>query len=335
MPKISKLAPRALCALATAALVAALAVPAVAAPDKPAPCDGKYLVNDPAGDQQFSEEGVGLFATPENTDVLGYFYSVDGDKVAANIVVSNLDTTPMSGAQATRYRAYLTTGGVIHYVQALVSSSGATYTYGEDFAGVSYTNDGDTTGTLFEGKNGIVQIVVPPDIGGKVGTALGATSATAGELMAPVPEEIMLPPFYLQGDTAPDAAADGPTAHPAPCAAVEAGGPTSGGTGQTGTTTTPTISVKATAVSAKKASKKKSVTFTLSSSEALTSVTAKLKKGSTVVASGKLASLSDSAPIKLKLKQKKLKKGTYTLSVTGKSSSGAAVKATLKVKIKS
>jgi hypothetical protein len=334
MPKITKLAPRALCALAIAAVAALVAVPAFADPAKPTPCDGKYVVNDPAGDQGFSEEGQQVFATPENTDVLGYFYTVDGDKVMANIVVSNLDTAPMF--YATRYRAYQTVGGVVHYVQALVDSSGATYSYGEELVlpgagSTSYTNDGDTTGTLFEGANGIIQIVLPPDFGGKVGTALGATSATAGELAAPVPEEAMLPPFYFQGDTAPDASADGPTVHPQPCAAVEAGGPAAGG--QLGTTT-PTIAVKAAAVSAKKASKKKSVSFTLSSSEALTSVTAKLKKGSKIVASGKLASLSDSGTIKLKLKQKKLKKGSYTLAVAAKRSSGESFSATLKVKVK-
>jgi hypothetical protein len=243
----------------------------------------------------------------------------------------------MSGAQMTRYRSYLTTGDVVYYVQALVSASGAAYSYGTTFPSgedvfTTYTKQGDTTGTIFEGKNGIVQIVIPPDIGGKVGTALGATGATTGELTAPVPEEVMLPPFYFQGDTAPDNSDPGPTARPQPCTAVDAGGPTAG---PAPTVTTPKISVKPTAVSAKKVSKKRSLSITVSSSEDLTSVTAKLKKGSNVVASGKVASLSGSGAIKLKLKQKKLKKGTYTLSLTAKRASGASLSATVKLKVKS
>ena len=333
MPKISKPQPRGLaCAIAVLASVAVAVAPASAQNAKPEPCEGKLLITDPAGDQTTTANGlVPLFATPDNTDVLGLFFRVDGDKVTANIVVSDLNTTPMAPFSATRYRAYATVSGNVQYFEALVSSSGATYSYGGQLPAVSYTQEGTTTGALFEGKNGIVQIVLPPDVGGTVGASLGATSATAGLLTAPVPAELMTPPLYFQADTAPDGSADGPSTKAVVC---EAAPTTAPGAGGPVTTTTPTISVKSSAQSAKKVSKKRSVSFTFTTSEALTSVVAKLKKGSTVVASGNAASLSGTKAIKLKLKQKKLKKGSYTLSFSAKRASGPAVSATFKVKLK-
>jgi hypothetical protein len=333
MPNISMPKPRGLaCAIALLATAAVVGAPASAQTAKPEPCDGKLLVTDPAGDQTNAQQGVPTFATPENTDVLGLFFRVDGDKVTANIVISDLNTTPMSPFSATRYRAYATVAGNVQYFQALVGPGGATYSYGGQLPAVSYTEQGSTTGALFEGKPGIVQIVLPPDVGGKAGTSLVATSATTGLLTAAVPAELMTTPFYWQADTAPDGSADGPSTKPEPCAAVTTP-PTVGGGPLP--TTTPTIAVKGGAPSAKKASKKKSVSFSVSTSEALTAVVAKLKKGSTILASGKAAGLSGTGTLKLKLKQKKIKKGNYTLSLSGKRASGDAVSVTLKVKLKS
>ncbi|MEA2271492.1 MAG: hypothetical protein QOI98_200, partial [Solirubrobacteraceae bacterium] len=265
---------RGLCVIAAVAALALLGVPASAAPPKPEPCDGKLLITDPAGDQAVAQQGVPLFATPDNTDVRGLFFRIDGDKVTANIVISDLSTTPMAPFSAIRYRAYGTVGGNVHYFQALVTSSGATFTYGGDFQGVSYTEQGTTTGTLFEGKEGIVQIVIPPNVGGKPGSKLLATSATAGLLTVAVPPEVMLPPFYFQADTAPDASADGPTTTVEACAAPGAAGPTTSTPGALAT-----VTVNSNVGSAKKASKKHSVSLSLKSSEALTSVTGKLKRG--------------------------------------------------------
>jgi hypothetical protein len=334
MPNLSNRASRISSILAVAAIAAVVAAPSSAAPAKPEPCDGKLLIKDPAGDQTTTANGVvPLFATPDNTDVLGLFFRADGEQVTANIVISDLNTTPMSPFSAIRYRAYATVGGEIHYFQALVAGSDVTYSYGGELPAVSYTEQGSTTGALFEGKNGIVQIVLPPDVGGKVGTLLAATSATTGLLTLPVPAELMTPPLYFQADTAPDGSEDGPSTKPEPCAAtaVEAGGPASGGA----VTAPPTIKVSSSAQSAKKASKKKSVSFSVTTSEALSSVVMKLKKGSNVVASGKAASLSGTGTLKLKLKQKKLKKGSYTLTLAAKRASGEAVSATFKVKLKS
>src|SRR5687767_1995226 len=109
MPKISMPQPRALAsAIAVLATAAVVGAPASAQTTKPAPCDGKFLITDPAGDQQLSQQGIGISPTPENTDVVGLFFHVDGEKVTANIVVSDLNTTPMSGFSAMRFRAYAT-----------------------------------------------------------------------------------------------------------------------------------------------------------------------------------------------------------------------------------
>jgi hypothetical protein len=294
---------------------------------KPQPCDGKFLITDAAGDQGASQQGVPIFATPESTDVLGLFFHVDGEKVTANIVVSDLTPAPPAGFDAIRYRAYATVGGEVQYFQALVGSSGATYSYGGTFE-LTYTQQGETTGTLYEGKNGIISLVIPPDVGGKPGTRLAATSATAGLLTAPVPPEVQLAPFYFQADTAPNESADGPGTNPAACAPPEA-------TPATGVpaATPPTITLKKSALSAKKVNSKRSMSVVLRSTGDLTSVTAKLKRGSTILGSGKLASLSGSGTLKLKLKQK-TKKGSYTLAVTAKGADGAKVAKSFKLKFR-
>jgi hypothetical protein len=314
-------------ALAAAAALSLVAVPTSAGQSqaKPEPCDGKLLIKDAAGDQGATVQGVPAFETPPSTDILGLFFRVDGDKVTANIVVSDLVASPPAGFYAVRYRAYATVAGDIQYFQALVTSSGTTYTYGGDFAGVSYAEQGDTTGALFEGKDGVIQLVLPPDVGGKPGTPLAATSATAGPITAPVPPQAMLAPFYFQADTAPDGAADGPGTTPAPCAAATTtspGGPAA---------TTPKVTLKKSSLSAKKTNSKRSATFSLSSSEELTSVTGKLRRGSTILGSGKLSKLSGTAPLKVKLKQK-VKKGNYTLALTAKTAGGSAFSSTFKVK---
>ena len=309
--------------LAAVSLAVALqSAPAPAADPRPEPCDGKFEIKDAAGDQGFKEQGATVVPMPSSTDVVGVFHRVDGDKVTANIVIDDMSTTPPAGFTGVRYRSYLTVNGTIRYVQALVSSGGVAYTYGSDFAGVSYTEDGATSGAIFPGKNGVVQIVIPADAGGKVGTKLSATSASVGAISLPVPPEVQLPPFYLQADTAPDGAADGPTVTPAPCAATS----TPAGTGSAAVT----LKLKSGKQSAKKANAKHSATVALKSSAALTDVVAKLKRGTTTIGTGKVAKLSGTTKVAIKLKGK-VKKGAYKLVVAAKRADGSKFKATLKL----
>ena len=261
--------------------------------------------------------------------MVGLFFRADGDKITANVVIADLTSTPPSGYSAVRYRVYVTVGGTIRYVQALVGGGTPAFTYGSELQ-ATYTEDGQTTGAIHEGKNGVIEIVIPADAGGKPGTKLDATSSSVGLMTFPgIPAEAMLPPFYLQTDTAPDGAADGPSTTPAPCSAA-AGSAAAKKT--TAPATAARVSLKGSTISAKKANAKRSASLVLQSSGPLTSVTASLKRGSTSVGSGSLAKLSGSGTLKLKLKGK-LKKGAHKLRVTGKRADGSTLSAAFKITV--
>lgn len=91
----------------------------------------------------------------------------------------------------------------------------------------------------------------------------------------------------------------------------------------------PTITVKAGRLSARKAKKK--LTIGLSSDGRVSGLVATLKKGSRKVGSGKLAELNGAGRIALKVKR--LKKGSYTFDVRGKSDAGNVVGTRVKLKI--
>jgi len=92
----------------------------------------------------------------------------------------------------------------------------------------------------------------------------------------------------------------------------------------------PQITIKTRTASARKSKRK--LTVAVSSSQALSGVVAQLLKGKKVVAKGKLATLNGAG--KVALKGKKLKKGRYTLVVTGKAASGAQAGASVPFTLK-
>jgi methionine-rich copper-binding protein CopC len=91
------------------------------------------------------------------------------------------------------------------------------------------------------------------------------------------------------------------------------------------------LTTKAPKLSARKLKKGKKVAFTVSTTKPVTDLVAQLRKGSTVVGTGKLASLGGSGKVSVKL-AKKLKKGTYTLALTAKDGA-STVGATVPVKV--
>lgn len=95
----------------------------------------------------------------------------------------------------------------------------------------------------------------------------------------------------------------------------------------------PNFSVKGAKGSAKKLNRKRSLVVSVSSDQTVTDVRAVLKRGSSVVGKGSLAQLNGTGKLKLKL-SKKLKRGTYNLGVTARSSSGTVVGASAKVSVK-
>ena len=84
-------------------------------------------------------------------------------------------------------------------------------------------------------------------------------------------------------------------------------------------------------VGKKKATKK--ITLRVKSSEKITGLDAQLRKGSSVVAKGKLGQLLGKKNLVLKV-TKKLRKGGYVLDLAGKDSSGARLIASYALKVK-
>ena len=331
---------------AVAIAAAALAAPVASAADKPVPCNGKPLGTDPAGDAFVGF--VGLVESPvpagPNTDFTSVFINNADGKVIVNYTIADLTTTVPPDATAIGYRMNYDIGDVSNYLQVNIDSAGTvTYSYGHVETG-GVVKDGDTTGALFEGKEGVISIVVPPTHGGKPGTKLAGIDIFSAYVRGRV---------NTQTDQMPDGDAElsyngaacpggSPTSPPPPSGQTPP--PSGGGGGSTppppssqppANPTAPLkVTAKPTKLSLKKIKKAKKATFSLSSSEELTNVAIAFQKGSKTVGSKKLAKLGRTAKVALKLKgARKLKKGAYRLVVTGRRADGSTGSVIIKIRV--
>jgi hypothetical protein len=147
--------------------------PAAHANTAPAPCNGVAQINDPPGDSHHP-----------NVDVTrAWFHRADDGAVTVNIKVANLGPA-IDHAENDRvlWRAIYSAGGQRRYVQATFrrGQAGATYEHGIA-DGFNTTKQGDTTGALFAGKSGVVQIAVPS---APAGTVLGTPVVVGAEANA-------------------------------------------------------------------------------------------------------------------------------------------------------
>jgi hypothetical protein len=95
----------------------------------------------------------------------------------------------------------------------------------------------------------------------------------------------------------------------------------------------PQLTVKPSRASAKKLTKTHRYTVTASTTARLTNVTARLLKGKKAIGTAKLARLEGTANLVLKLGRKtKVKKGSYTVTVSGADAQGRIVTTAVKVK---
>jgi len=319
-----------------AAPVAALALALISGPaaaleaSKPAPC-GPPAFNDPAGDA--TDQAFGK--APDNLDITSGFFRTDTTGTTANIEVANLSKAVPADSTAVVWRMLWTSDGTDYYTNAVVYFDGSeVFQYGTIIdAGVTSLSNpvGDTQGKFFEGPKGIVQLAIPADLA-KAGAKFTATSAYSarGRIVPGANRGLN----SLQ-DTAPDAGA-GKSYTVEPCAeqspATPATGPAAGQT-MAGSSALPVKLLTKSAKAAKRKSKSKTLSLKLSSSEAITNLAAKLVKGSKVVGTGKLAKLSGTRTLKVKLKSK-LKKGSYTLDLVGDRASGERATVAFKLKAK-
>ncbi len=335
------------CAAATAA--ALLTVPAGAMAAKPAPC-GPLAVEDAAGDQQLHVPQIGVPTGQDAaplTDFTGFFLRADGSKVTGNLVIADLSKQVPEPASAIRWTLYYTVGDKAYYARTILYADGEiSYLYGED-TGATLTQLGTMKGEFHEGKDGVISFVIPPAAGGKAGTQMTAANAIAAYQTDS--GQGSSADFMPDGDdtfdatvpncgTAPAPAPVEPGPGPAPAPAPAPVQPSQPGPAPSSPTPGATqadfrVGVKPNALRAAKVKKGKAITFTLTSGETLTGVTATLTKGKKTVGSGKLARMAGTGKLKLKPKAK-LKKGSYTLIVTAKRADGSTGTVAVPVKVR-
>jgi hypothetical protein len=175
----------ALSALVLAAV--AVAVPAAAEEAKPVPCAG-MLLTDPSGDAVLGPviggpPGVST-SSPANMDVTGLFFNAttgsDGKTtVTGNMEIANLDTSVPDEAVSggfSYFFEFATTDD--DYINLRVENSGGEISYWYSYFDPTTTlqTEAETTGRLFEGPQGIVQIDFPPELS-NIGRKLEAVYA--------------------------------------------------------------------------------------------------------------------------------------------------------------
>jgi hypothetical protein len=280
-------------------------------------CSGN-LISDPAGDQE-GPEGIPVIAAGPNLDITNVFFRYDADPDAkspltANVQVTNLDKTVPTGASTLSWTVEWTVGSIVYYVKASVDGSGAeSYTGGVDDPTNGLTEDLTTSGKFFPGSNGVIQIFVPQ----------GPTKASDGNRLtesvahSSIDVDLVASGVLFFSDSAPDnGGGRSYTVKQCP-----------GGPGLKLPAELVTSTVKAS-----KAKKGKTLSFRLTSQDALTDIKGTLKKGSKSYGSGKLGTLDVAGILKIKLK-KSMKKGTYKLSLSGTTAAGPA-KASFNVKVR-
>jgi hypothetical protein len=287
---------------------------------------------------------VGQGAHHDNMEIKGFFLKHEAAKGAeattVNIVVKDLTTDLPPGNTAVNWTMKYVFNDVQYFVRAVADYSGGEafewgqYTATGAPAGVSgtYQYKGETPGKLHVGPDGVVQLVIPQDIGGKPGSELKTleVSANTGKSAVPVAATTPTRGVAYENDGAAtgkwkvETCSGGPVGAPLPVPVISV--PTTistagGGTGVTQTTGPVALPVKL--ASAKvKAPKGKALALKLTSTEKITGVVAQLRSAKGTVAKGKLAAISGKGTLKLKL-AKKLKKGKYTLDLVGKDVAGS------------
>lgn len=326
-----------LAGVAGAAVVAAGGSAGAVDDAKPAPCPTLNF-SDAAGDNT----NAAVPAPTEATDILGGFIKHDpakGDEATTfNIQVKNLVGTVPAGYTTVSWVAYFPgEGGETRWVRAVADfGGGVEYEYGYIADAVATTvslYEGDTKGKLFEGPDGIVQIVVPA---GQIKPGSTVKGIYANALQS----QIALPPSTnapVRGsswvmDRAPDDEGDAEAAATlSPCgdpgAPLPAPAPVAPGKAPAAAPSK--LPVTLASKSVKRA--KSALTVKLRAKEKVTNLSAQLRKGRKVVGKGSLKQLKGNGSLKLKVKG--LKKGAHVLDLAG-TASGKRLVASYKLTVK-
>ena len=293
---------------------------------KDSPSDATDTVADPA---------------PKEVEIENAFVNAAGTPTINYTIADLTGTVPPPATSITYSTVYAFKADTTSFVRAHIDfSGGVVFEYGHtEPLGTStrYAYDGPTDGKLFLGQHGVVQIVVPPDAGGKAGTTLKAIEAqTQLGRTTFVPGAVSQSPsrgLSFQDDTAGigtvtlGACAPGTTAGPTGTTAP----PSTPNTAPSSQTAGP-LPVTLVSKTVKPAKAKKSVAIKLKASEPLTDLGVRISRGTKAFGTGKAAQLSGAGTIKVKV-PKGLKKGAYALDVAGTDGQGRRRIASFKLKV--
>lgn len=283
----------------------------------------------------------------DSLEIIGAFYKHDPAKAAeattVNIIVKDLKLELPEANSSMHWASEWNLGDKTYFVRALYDYTSMTvFEWGERIPETAagalprYQYMGDTAGKMFEGPEGVVQIVIPADIGGKAGSALSANKVSANAGFQVVPAAATTPSRGLsyEWDNATLVKwTVGPCAAGTPPATPTVTAPGTPTTTPSQTTTTGQLPVKVLTRSVRAKTARKGFAVKLSASEKVTGLVAQLRNSRRqVVAKGKLASLSGKG--RLKLKGKRLEKGTYQLDIAGKDSTGARRTTSVRIKVR-
>lgn len=331
-------------ALAAVALpaVAWLAGPVGAQTGKPEPDCAGLAATDPAGDSKDMAGRPGA----ANLDVTGLFFRSEG-KTTANMRLANLTKDLPPGASAIRWYIVFGPATARRWVRGTIVSGSPdpAFSYGT-YGGSppSYTVDGDTTGKLHEGPEGIVEIVVPATVGGGAGkTLVEPIAETASAVTTPVRGQL------FGADRAPDTGAGKDylvgqcsSGQPPPIdpGVVTGPPPQTGDPARLPDTVAqrgdlhvkPASKVRLT----KKASRRRRLALAVTATETVTRIRATLFAGSRVkgkaIGKGSLARVARKGKLTLKL-SRPLKRGKYTLFLSGTNADGRAASRTTTIQV--
>ena len=341
-----------LTALAATTLLAVPAAPAFAqAPPAPG-CYG-VQVTDKAGDNV--DQTAGQQGSP-SSDVIAAWISYDGKKAFANIQVDNLTEGEVDAPYvAIWWEMPMTTTKGAKHVRAYHDRTGITrWTWGteKEVTDPTPVPNGTTTGTLFPGKGGVIQIELPmgeAEFGATPGSVLKAIGVEVRQWASTPSAVPSIPGAVYPAPIFDDAAGKGSVTL-GPCPATPAPGapggpaapapvqPAPGTPGTQGSQSSQAdLGVKATVgkLAAKKLARKgRKFAIKLSgNASSLTAIVRKKATGGKALASGKLATLKGSGKLTLKTKGK-LKKGKYVLVLAGKNAQGQAAQTAVNIRVR-
>lgn len=293
-------------------------------------CAGLAITDAPDDAKRF-----GTLDAPDNFDVTGVFFVHRDGKTYAVMQTQGPGGSKLpTGATGARWYIFFKKGDQELFVRAgNITPDGESFEYGHtdtSSATGQYVKDADTTGRF---GDGFLEIVVPgaqAKSGQTISAPRAETFERVGNRLFDIDKTEGTGKAYTVGACESASAGPDPTvpAPPAPGDPVDPGvpsDPTAPGSQPAGT-----LQVSAPATAKLKGRR---LTLTLTSVGKVTNLRAALKKGSKTVGKGTLASIEGKRALKLTLGNK-VKKGSYTLVLTGINADGGTATRKLSLRLK-